>query len=120
MTPEQILEFLPKLFWIALIPAIGFGIIRFIVLEYRTHKNSNAPVFTDHATVLIKHPETDAPYLGRGYSYVYYITFHTDFGETVKLYMNRDDFYTLSEGDTGMLTWQGEKFWKFIPDKKEE
>ena len=113
MTTEQILELLPKLLMFTLIPAIIFGVVRFAVLEYRLHKNSIAPVHTERATVYFKHPETDAPYLGRGYSYVHYVTFHTDRGEAVKLYMNRYDFYPLQEGSTGALTWQGEKFWKF-------
>lgn len=109
---------------IAAVMIIGFsavcGVIRFIILAYRGHKTRNAPVFTDRATVYFMHPEKDAPYLGRGYSYVYYITFHTDSGLAQKLYMTKDEFYIIQEGDTGMLTWQGNKLWKFIPDKKKE
>ncbi len=100
--------------------SVGFQLVRFLVLEYRIQRNSKAPVFTAHATAYYKHPEIDAPYLGPGYRYVYYITFHTDIGESVKLYMTGDDFYVINEGDTGQLTWQGEKFWKFVPDSKEE
>lgn len=98
----------------------GCQLIRYILLEYRIYRNNKAPVYTDRAVAHYKHEETDAPYLGRGYSYVHYITFHTDSGIAVKLYMNSDDFYIIQEGDTGELTWQGNKLWKFIPDKKKE
>lgn len=120
MTAEQILEWMPTVLWILVIPAIVYSIARFVVLEYRGYKNRNAPVYTERAVAYHKHEEKDAPYMGRGYSYVYYITFHTDFGEAVKLYMTGDDFFIINEGDAGMLTWQGEKLWKFIPEPKEE
>ena len=120
MTVEQLA------FWtkIAAVVIIGFSvtysIVRFIILAYRGHKNRNAPVFTERATAHYKHPEMSIPYMGRGYSYVRYITFHTDFGQAVKLYMNQEDFFLIPEGAVGQLTWQGEKFWKFIPEKREE
>lgn len=94
------------------------GLVQFIILEYRGYKTRNAPVYTQRATAHYKHSETDAPYLGRGYSYVYYITFHTDLGEALKLYMDKNDFYRIREGEAGQLTWQGSKFWKFIPEDK--
>lgn len=118
MTPEQIINGLKFVLITLFSFSVLFSVIRFGVMEYRGCKNRNAPVFTERATVHYKHPEMDAPYLGRGYSYVYYITFHTDFGQALKLYMTRDDFYILHEGDVGLLTWQGEKFWKFIPEEK--
>lgn len=106
---------------IALYCAVGFaticGIIRFARLAYRKQKIDQSPVCTGRATVYFKHEEKDAPYLGRGYSYVYYVTFHTDLGEALKLYMNGDDFFILHEGDVGELTWQGEKFWKFVSEQ---
>jgi len=120
MTTEQILEWMPTVLWLLVTPFILYSVVRFVILAYRGHKNRNAPVYTERAAVYHKHDEVDVPYLGRGYSYVHYITFHTDFGEAVKLYMNRDDFYIIREGDVGQLTWQGEKFWRFVPEKKEE
>lgn len=119
MTTDPTLEIIRKVLLVVLAFAVLINIVRFALLEYRRHKNRNAPVFTDHATVWYKHSEVDAPYLGRGYSYVHFITFHTQLGEAVKLYLNPDDFYILNEGDTGELTWQGEKFWRFVPDQKE-
>lgn len=118
MIAEQMMDILSTVLVVLFSISVLYQIIRYIMLEYRGHKNRNAPVYTERATVYHKHEEKDAPYLGQGYSYVYYITFHTDFGEALKLYMTRDDFYILQEGDVGELTWQGEKFWKFIPDEK--
>lgn len=118
MTTEQIIRTAGTVLWILFAISVLFNIVRFGIHEYRRYKISKAPVFTARATAHCKHPEMDAPYLGRGYSYVYYITFHTEFGEAHKLYMTRDDFYIINEGDTGELTWQGEKFWKFMPEKK--
>lgn len=100
--------------------SVADGIVRFISLAYRSHKNGNAPVFTERATAYYKHPEKELPYMGRNYSYVRYITFHTDFGQAVKLSMNQEDFLLIPEGTVGELTWQGEKFWKFKPEKQEE
>ena len=95
-------------------------VIRFIRSELRLYRNSQAPVCTERATFHYKHPEKDMVCAGRGSSELFYITFHTDFGQQLKLYMTYEHFYILEEGDTGMLTWQGTKFWKFIPEKKEE
>lgn len=120
MTPEQLTKWVPTILWCCAIPLIAYGLIRFIIREYKLHKNSIAPVFTDRATVYYKHPERDLPYMGRNYDYVCYVTFHTDHGEAVKLYMTGQEYFELNENDVGMLTWQGTKFWKFIPEKKEE
>ena len=98
---------------------VGIQLIRYICLEIRNHRRSRAPVMTDRAVAYYKHPEENAIYLTNGYNYLYYITFHTDSGLAVKLYMTRDDFYIIQEGSSGMLTWQDDKLWKFIPDNAE-
>ena len=104
--------------------SIGFfvlyEIIRFAVTAYRNNRKNKAPVCTDRAVVYFKHPERDLPYMGRGYDYVCYVTFHTDHGEALKLHMTGQDFFEIQENDVGMLTWQGTRFWKFEPEKKEE
>ena len=91
--------------------------IRFIYNEVRLHRNNRSPVYTERATVHYKHPEKEMVYAGRGNHELFFITFHTDQGQQLKLYMTYEHFYILEEGDTGMLTWQGEKFWKFEPEK---
>ena len=120
MTPDQLAQRVITILWCCAIPVVLCAIIRFAIIEYRLHKNSAAPLCTDRATVYFKHEEKDLPYMGRGYDYVRYITFHTDHGEAVKLYMTGQEFFEVNENDVGMLTWQGKKFWKFEPEKKEE
>ena len=119
MTPELLADRMLTVLWCCAIPVVLYAIIRFVLIEYRLHRNSTAPVCTDRATVYFKHEEKDLPYMGRGYDYVRYVTFHTDRGEAVKLYMTGQQFFELQESDVGMLTWQGTKFWKFEPEKKE-
>ncbi len=94
-------------------------VIRFILLEIRNHKNSKALVRTERATVYYKHEEQDYLPQGNSSSCVFYITFHTDFGEIVKCYMNYDHFYIIEQGAVGELTWQGERFLSFVPERKE-
>jgi len=120
MTPEILTKWIPIILWCCAIPVALYALIRFAVREYRLHKNSIAPLCTDRATAYFKHEEKDLPYMGRGYDYVCYITFHTDHGEAVKLHMTGQDFFEIQENDVGMLTWQGTRFWKFVPEKKEE
>ncbi len=105
-----------------LICALMFGfsvlcmLVQFILHEIRSHKNSQAPIRTERATVHCKHDQQDILPQGTSSGYVFYITFHTDFGEIVKCYMDYNHFYTIEDGATGQLTWQGERFLKFIPE----
>jgi hypothetical protein len=119
MTPEQLAGRIETILWCFAIPVLLYAIFRVVRREYQLHQNSNTPICTDRATVYFKHDEIDLPYVGRGYDYVRYITFHTDHGEAVKLYMTGQDFFEINENDVGILTWQGTKFWKFEPEKKE-
>ena len=120
MIPEHLVGQVETILWCCAIPVLLYAVIRFAIIEYRLHKDSVAPICTDRATVYCKHPERDLPYMGRNYDYVCYVTFHTDHGEAIKLHMTGQQFFEVNENDTGALTWQGEKFWKFEPEKKEE
>lgn len=95
----------------------AYWLLHFIVLEYRNWKNGQAPVNTCGATAYIKHSETALVNAGRTSGDVHFITFHTDDGEAVKLYMNPQQFYSIPEGSRGTLTWQGERFWKFTKEE---
>lgn len=99
------------------IAAIAVNVIRYIILEYRLHKRDQAAVETYRAVVYWKDPEPKQALLGRHSSWVYYITFHTDAGDILPLYLNGETYYSLQEGDKGILTWQADRFWKF---EKEE
>ncbi|MBQ3193114.1 MAG: DUF2500 family protein [Oscillospiraceae bacterium] len=78
-------------------------------------RGKNRPVQTARAMVYCKHPDPvyvpGAQSIRRAASgYVYYVTFHTDTGEIVKLYLNYDRFFLLEENSYGMLKWEGERF----------
>lgn len=96
-----------------LVLAAAAFLIYFITVEYRNHKRSSAPVETARAVAYYKHPDMEPVLTGQASTYVYYITFHTDAGDILKLYMNPQDYYSIPEGSWGMLTWQHNKFWKF-------
>ena len=93
--------------------AVAVVMIRLLLTAYRLRKRDGNPVETAPAVAYYKHPDMKPVLLGRASTYVYYITFHTDIGEQLKLYMDRDDYHSITEGSRGILTWQGEKFWKF-------
>ena len=111
---SEILNYL-KIGMIAL-GVIGF-VIYFVQVNYRSNRRNNAPVETALALAYYKHPEMEPVLTGRASTYVYYITFHTESGDILKLYMNSQDYFAISEGSWGILTWQHNKFWKF---QKEE
>ena len=100
-----------------LLLAAALALLRFLHTEYRLGKIRRAAVETARATAYHKHPEMKAVLTGRSSTYVYHITFHTDSGDILKLYMNPTEYYSIHEGDTGRLTWQRKRFWKF---EKEE
>ena len=99
--------------WAALGFSIVVGIVKFILMEYRIAKIRNAPEVTVRATAYYKDPNTFPVMAGRTTNYVYHITFHTDTGEAVTLYMNRDAYFNIPEGGSGELLYQGEKLWRF-------
>ena len=61
------------------------------------------------------HPKQEL--LGRHSTWIYYVTFHTDSGLILDLYLSGESYFSLQEGDVGILTWQHNRFWKF---EKEE
>ena len=99
--------------WVTLAFAAVAGLIRFLRIEYHTAKIRNAPEVTVRATAYYKDPDTFPVIAGRTTNYVYHITFHTDAGEAVTLYMNRDAYFSIPEGASGELLYQGERLWRF-------
>lgn len=104
------------LVYICLGLAAIIGLYKFILLEYRTARICNAPEVTVRATVYYKDPDCFPVPAGRTTNYVYHITFHTESGEALKLYMNRDAYFNIPEGASGELLCQGEKLWRFTMD----
>lgn len=101
---------------ILIVAAAAFSVY-FILVNYRSSHRSNAPVETARAFAYYKHPDMEPSLNGRHSSYTYYITFHTDSGDVLKLYMNPTDYFSIAEGSWGLLTWLADRFWKF---EKEE
>ena len=107
-----------------LILVVAAFVIWLIYDTVRTRRRNSAPVETDRATVYFKHPESEKTTVKTLHGYrnesTCWVTFHTDHGEAVRLYMTEQDYLRLQENDAGMLTWQGTRFWKFEPENKEE
>lgn len=116
MDVEKIRSVANIILYIALGFCILYWIAHSIVLASRNHRNSTAQVMTEPAVVYLKHQETALVNQGRTSGDVHFITFHTDSGDIVKLYMNAQDFYSIPEGSRGILTWQGTRFWKFTQE----
>ena len=110
MTQDQLLH-IGEAVIIGLI--ILVGVLRFSIMEYRLYKRDQCEVETAPATAFYKHPDMEPVLAGRSSTYVYHITFHTDSGDILKLYMNPTEYHSIQEGDKGKLTWQGPRFWKF-------
>ena len=108
---------LDQLELVLIILAAGGFFVYFIVVNYRSSKRNNAPVETCRAFVYYKNPKMHPVLLGRHSSYVYYVTFHTESGDVLELYLNPTDYHSISESSWGTLTWQADRFWKF---EKEE
>lgn len=113
MDPHKIGTLVQSLLYISLGFCILYWILHTVVLEYRLRKNDQSPVLTDMAVVYCKHAETALVNQGRSSGDVHFITFHTDSGDIVKLYMNASQFYSIPESCRGLLTWQGQRFWSF-------
>lgn len=79
-------------------------------------KDDKGPEMTGHATVKA-HRVDQGKYLGKAPSrWNYLITFSLSDGEEIELYVTDDIFSSLKAGQTGQLTWQGKRFYRFDPD----
>lgn len=122
MSAEQIISLIVHIcLGLSVISVLGY----FIWINLRGKKQRELPVQTDRATVYYKHPEPEyfatgaARYTTAG-NYIYHITFHTDGGLALKLYLNFDRYAEIQENSAGQLTWQGNRFWNFVPEENKE
>lgn len=113
-------DLLKYIIYVLFFLVIGINVIYFIYLNYRSWKRNNAPVETCRAVAYYKDPEMKASIDGRNHTYIFHITFHTESGDVLKLYMGRDQYYNIPEGAAGELTWQENKFWNFKMDDGRE
>lgn len=111
------MEFLKHLEIVLLVLAVISFAVYLVLDARRTRRKNETPVETSRALVYFKHPESEAmtvrTSVGLWNEHIHYITFHTDSGDILKLYLHEKDFLAIPEGTWGTLTWQGDKFWKF-------
>lgn len=106
---------------VLLVLAVTAFAVYFILDARRTHIKNETPVENTRALVYFKHPESETmtvrTNVGLRNESTHHITFQTESGDILKLYLPEKDFLAIQEGTWGMLTWQGNKFWRF--DKEE-
>lgn len=98
------------------IGATGF-IWHFFTTNYRGYLNRREPIVEVMATVL-SHREggeivSTGGMLVSGSDTINYITFATDNGQLVEVYVGNQDYYTIHDGEYGKLAYQGSRLWKF-------
>lgn len=98
----------------------GSIVLTIILVEFNNWKKNRAPVKTARAVAYWKDPDIKQSIDGRSHTGFFCITFHTEDGEILNLYMGRDQYFNIPEGAAGVLTWQYTKFWNFKLDNGQE
>ncbi len=101
-------------------------IIMFIVMAVRGaaqwNRNNKSPVLTVEAEIVAKradvthhrhHTGTDGGMMHTASSTRYYATFQVESGDRMELYIPRNEYGLLAEGDRGRLTFQGTRYLSF-------
>ena len=88
----------------------------------RWHQNNQSPVLTVEAEIVAKradvthhnhHTGTDGGMMHTTSSTSYYATFQVESGDRMELYIPRNEYGMLAEGDRGRLTFQGTRYLRF-------
>jgi len=91
---------------------MGISIIAFGLILVKSIKKNNAykkePILSVQAKVVTKRT-----YNHLDFSTAYYVTFQVDSGDRMELAANMDLVGYIVEGDTGILTFQGDKLVSF-------
>lgn len=118
----NIIEMLFPVIFIVIFLIIIFTFINGIV---SWHKNNNSPRLTVSAEVVEKrqntthHKQPNAGDMSGAHGYhttirtVYYVTFQVESGDRMEMAVSGSEYGTLTEGDTGKLTFQGTRFLEF-------
>jgi Protein of unknown function (DUF2500). len=98
---------------------IGLGVVVFTVEGGARHKRAeDSPVLTVAATIREKRAvarrRSGATADGLDLRTVYYVTFETESGERTVLRVYEQDYGRMAEGDSGRLSYRGERFLGFI------
>jgi hypothetical protein len=110
MSEEQILNII---IYSLLALVIGIHLINTIRIQVGAYRQRRLPVLTAPAEAWYKHPGMEPVLIGRHSTYLFHITFRTEDGLEMKLYMNRDVYFIIPEGAKGDLVWQGDRLIKF-------
>ena len=94
------------------------GIFAFVVVKLITEwvKNNNSPRLSVDAKIVEKRRATHYHH-NHGHhhhTHSYHITFETQNGERMELRVPRQEYDVLTEGDEGVLTYQGTRYLGFV------
>jgi len=106
---------------LAVLAATG-GIWYFFTTNYRGYLNRKQPVVEVMATVL-SHREggeivSTGGMLISGSDTISFITFASDNGQLIEVYVGKQDYHTIHDGEYGKLTYQGQRLWRFEKAEK--
>jgi hypothetical protein len=115
-----------QIFFVIILAVIVFGIIMSVV---NYSKNASAPVLQVWAKVVGKRTQVTGHTHMHGHGHAgghnihhnststrYYVTFEMEDRQRMELTANGRQYGLLAEGDTGLLTYQGEWFKDFVRD----
>lgn len=84
---------------------------------------NRGPALTGPATVVSRRTEVGKMpgnhWRGYGSSWNYLVTFHLADGEEIELYTFENIYNTLTEGQSGQLTWHQDTLSSFTPNKED-
>ena len=100
----------------ALVVMAGFvAVLVFVIrrISHETHKNDGKPVESVRARVVSKRTDVQAMSNSPVYTH-YFATFELTDGSRVEVQLAGEQFGLLAEGDEGVLTHRGTKFYSFV------
>lgn len=109
----------PILFLIVFALVIGTFVVTAVRGVSQWHRNNHSPRLTVAARVVSKREEVHShhhhqeAHLYTHYSTSYYATFEVESGDRLELAVSGEESGMLSEGDQGLLTFQGTRFLGF-------
>jgi hypothetical protein len=111
----------PPLFQIFFIVILAFIIFNIVRSATNYTKNASSPILEDRATLVSKrthitghsHMHGQHGHMHHSSRTQYYMTFEFEDGQRLELVANGRQYGQLVEGDTGVLTFQGEWFKDF-------
>ncbi len=99
-------------FFVMLIFVLVIGFFVFVIIKGLVgwSKNNASPLTTVNSTVIGRRTEVWGGSGDSSASTNYYITFETEYGERIEMYVSGTDYGLIVEGDRGRLSYQGTRF----------